>query len=611
MPKSSFGKTPSPARRVFFLLSCRVPAIAFLSGLILITSTLDIAAPFFTQRLIDGIVHSVSAARPLGLPFLFTALAAIFFSVASSRLLRSVYNYRLYKTAAGLEDEVKSAAFQNFLNWDMAALSKSNSGQIIGSLDRGGTAIFVTLYEVLGQNLIPPLVVFLGVFVSLLLKDWIIAVTVFLPLPIYLAIVGRSSTDMHELEQEVNRRFEGVSKECYDIAGNAATVKKFSQEQGESTLQKKLLARARIPQFRAERKWAAIENIQTWIATLGRVTVIGLGGVFVLRHRCTLGEYVLFIALQDMLFVPMGQLSILLPKLRRNLARVESLFEILDQKPRLSDKAQAVALPRLAGNVEFRDLSFRYSDTDQWTLADVNFTVAPGATVALIGPSGSGKSTLMNLLLRCYDPQHGSVFLDGRDIREASQKSLRDQLAVVPQEIDLFSRTVAENIAYGVPNASRAEIEAAARIALADDFICRLSSGYDTVVGERGLRLSGGERQRIGIARAILRNPAILILDEATSHLDTESEYLIQHAVQRAAMGRTCFIIAHRLSTIRHADLVVVLANGGVESVGTHRELWNRSATYRRLHELHGDPRHDVITDQSYETPAFAEVVNR
>jgi ABC-type multidrug transport system fused ATPase/permease subunit len=571
-------------------------------ALILATSGLEISVPFCIQRLIDGIVRSVTGSHALRLSLLFSSLAAIFVLVASSRLLRSLYNYWLYKTAASLEDDAKSSAFENFLNWDMAALCRSNSGQVIGNLDRGGTAIFVTLYEILGQNLVPPLIVFAGVFASLLLKNPIIALVVFLPLPIYLLIVGRFTARMHDLEQEVNQGFEKVSKECYDIAGNAATVKKFSQERNESALQRGLLAKARIPQFRAERHWAGIENVQTWIATLGRVTVIGLGGYFVLQHRCTVGEYVLFIALQDMLFVPLGQLSILLPKLRRNIVRAENLFEILDYQTAITDRNEPLEIAPLRGSVEFRDVSFRYPDADEWTLKSVSLNVAGGTTVALIGRSGTGKSTLINLLLRCYDPQQGSILVDGIDIRDVSQKSLRDQIAAVPQEIDLFSRTVAENIAYSAPHASRAEIETAARVALADDFIGRLEKNYETTVGERGLRLSGGERQRIGIARAILRDPAILILDEATSHLDTESEHFIQRAIELASKGRTCFIIAHRLSTVRHADLVVVFADGRIEAVGNHKELWSSSSTYRRLHELHSDPQHDVITDQSYES---------
>jgi ABC-type multidrug transport system fused ATPase/permease subunit len=587
---------------VLLLLRQKQGKVALLFSLILVTSTLDITVPFLTQHLIDGIVGAVRTHHGLALQSLFISLAGIFLSVAATRILRSVYNFRLFQTIAALEDQVKSAAFENFLRLDTAAHKNANSGQIIGSLDRGGTAAFVTLYEILGQNLVPPLIMFTGIFASLLFKNFYVAACVFLPLPIYLLIVGRFSTSMHELEQEVNRGFETVSKECYDIASNVGTVKRFSQEQRESTLQRKLLAKARIPQFRAERNWAVIENIQTLIATLGRVTVIGLGGYLVMQNRCTIGEYVLFLALQDMLFGPMAQLSILLPKLRRNLARAEGLLEILDQRSALPDAPMARPLHSVAGHVEFNHVSFRYEDADFWTFRNVNFQVPAGATVALIGRSGTGKSTMMNLLLRSYDPQHGSISIDGVDIKTATQESLRKQIAVVPQEVDLFSRTIAENIAYGTPNATPEEIETAARMALAHEFIQRSETGYQTLVGERGLKLSGGERQRLGIARAILRNPRILIMDEATSHLDTESEHLIQRAMERIAKGRTCFIIAHRLSTVRHADMVVVFGKGGIEAIGTHEQLWQESATYRRLHQLHE-------TDDHHNTPHKPELV--
>jgi ABC-type multidrug transport system fused ATPase/permease subunit len=255
----------------------------------------------------------------------------------------------------------------------------------------------------------------------------------------------------------------------------------------------------------------------------------------------------------------------------------------------------------LYGSVELRHVGFRYPGAQEWTLQNVSLTVPAGSTIALIGRSGTGKSTLINLLLRCYDPQQGSILIDNVDIRQVSQDSLRHQIAVVPQEVDLFARTIAENIAYSSPDATKEEIEAAARMALAHDFIASCELGYETVIGERGLRLSGGERQRIGIARAILRNPEILVLDEATSHLDTESERLIQRAMERVAKDRTCFVIAHRLSTVRHADMVVVFSNGGVEAVGTHQDLWHRSSTYRLLYEQHSNIDHDLITEQSYE----------
>ncbi|HEX4770581.1 MAG TPA: ABC transporter ATP-binding protein [Bryobacteraceae bacterium] len=592
----------SSAGRVLGLLKRKKGTTAVLLALILVTSTLEITIPFLTQRLIDGIIRSVKGLDHFALPALFASLAAIFVSVAATRVLRSVYNYKLFKTVTCTEDEVKGAAFENFLHSDMETLAKTNSGQVMGCLDRGAAAIYIILFEIFGQNLVPPLIIFTGVFGALLLKSWIIALTVFLPLPIYMIIVGRFSAPMHELEQEVNSGFERVGKEYYDIASNVVTVKKFSQEKREAGVQRELLSGARVPQYRAERNWAVIENIQTIIATAGRVIVIGLGGYFVLKSRCTLGEYVLFIALQDMLFGPMGQLSILLPKLRRNLARVEGLFEVLDRKHKIKDDPNAAPLPPLRGSVDVRNLSFRYPGAENWILRDVSFTVPAGATVALIGRSGTGKTTFMNLLLRCYDPQHGSISIDGIDIRLATQESLRNQIAVVPQEVDLFSRTIAENISYGSAHATTSDVESAARTALAHDFIRRSEEEYQTVVGERGLRLSGGERQRIGIARAILRDPEILLLDEATSHLDTESEHLIQRAMQRVARDRTCFIIAHRLSTVRHADLVVVFANGGVEAIGTHSKLMHCSPTYAKLHSVHSDPADDRISDESYDS---------
>jgi ABC-type multidrug transport system fused ATPase/permease subunit len=263
------------------------------------------------------------------------------------------------------------------------------------------------------------------------------------------------------------------------------------------------------------------------------------------------------------------------------------LFEILEEGRKVCDAQDATALGPVKKSIEVRGLSFGYAGSERKALQNVNLDVLAGSTVALIGMSGSGKSTLVSLLQRLYDPQQGSILIDGRDIREVTQKSLRDQIAVVPQEIDLFSRSIAENIAYGCEGLTASQIETEARMAQAHDFIMRCESGYQTQVGERGTKLSGGERQRIGIARAIARDPKILILDEATSHLDNESERLIHLAMEKLTTGRTCFIIAHRLSTVRNADKVVVFNEGEVEAVGTHEELWAKSPTYRKLHGIH------------------------
>jgi len=590
--------------KVISLMGRHGRTLAGLLVLILIAAGLDIAVPFLTRTVIDNVVQSLrsSFAKSLGagggaVRTLLLAALAIFAATAVTRLLRSFYNYRLFRAVSQSEDEAKNAAFANFLSLDTEFHSNVNTGEIVGALDRGGTAIFVVLYEVLGQNLVPPLLVAVGVLTALVLKNPLIAAIVFLPLPAYILIVGRLKQNMQKLELQVTRAFETVTSESYDIASNVRVVKKFSQEREEAATQRRLLNIARGKQFRGERLWALIENIQTLIATAGRVGVIAAGGFLVLNHRCTIGDYVLFIALQDMVYGPISQLSIILPKLHRNLSRAERLFEILEAPRQVTDAPAAQLLAGAEHSIEFRNVSFTYPGAQRPALRDVSFKVPSGAMVALIGPSGSGKSTLMNLLQRLYDPQFGGISIDGVDIRQLRQSSLRDHIAVIPQEIELFSRTIAQNIAYGRESLSQSNLERAARMAQAHGFIEGCDNSYQTSVGERGMRLSGGERQRLGIARAIAHDPKILILDEATSNLDNESERLIQVAFEDLMPGRTSFVIAHRLSTVRKADMVVVFSEGAVEDVGTHDELWSRSPTYQKLHGLHvaeRRPRHRV-----------------
>jgi ABC-type multidrug transport system fused ATPase/permease subunit len=572
------------ARRVALLLRGHLRTVAWLTTLVLIAAALDIAVPFLSQQLIDRVLRSLQAPQTNEYGWLLKAGIAIFAATAFTRCLRSFYNYQLFQTAAAVEDKVKSQAFANFLELDSSYQKRVNTGEVVGSLDRGGTAIFIVLYEIFGQNLVPSLVIFLGVICSLVAKNGWIACAVIVPLPAYVLLVSRFGARMQKHEQQVTEAFENVSKEAYDISSNVAVVKKFSQEEQESGRQRDLLKKARARQFAAERLWALVENTQTCVSTLGRVAVICAGGYLVVSRRCSVGDYVLFIALQDMVYGPISQLSIILPKLRRNLSRCERLFEILDQRSTVEDREGAIEMETVHHSIEFRNVSFRYAGADRWTLHNVSFFVPAGSTVALIGKSGTGKSTLVNLLQRCYDPQQGAIFIDGTDIRTVKQRSLRRQIAVVPQEVDLFSRPIHENIAYGSVGTVRHEVEYAARVAQAHEFILGCERGYETNVGERGLSLSGGERQRIGIARAVLRDPSILILDEATSHLDTESEQLIQNATDKIISGRTSFVVAHRLSTVRNADMVVVFAEGGVEAVGRHEDLWEISPMYRRLY---------------------------
>jgi ABC-type multidrug transport system fused ATPase/permease subunit len=570
--------------------------LAGLALLILVATGLDLTVPFLTRGLIDRIVHMLGDHGQSSLQILVVAGISIFAATAATRILRSVYNYQLLKAASQSEDEVKCAAFLNLLKQDTAYHNAINTGEIVGALDRGGTAIYVVLYEIIGQNLLPPLLIVVGVLTALILKNPWMALLVSLPLPAYVLAISRMGKRLENHETEVSNAFEAVTKESYDIASNVRVVKKFAQEVRESHSQRSLLRKARRKHHDGELLWAFVENAQTFIATAGRVGVIAFGGYLVLSRQCSVGDYVLFISMQDMVYGPISQLSIIVPKLRRNLSRTEKLFEILESKSEILDPADTRRLQPVSQGVEFKDLCFAYAGTDRRTLDKVSFSVPAGATVALIGVSGSGKSTLMNLLQRLYDPQSGGIEIDGVNIRNVTQQSLREQIAVVPQEVELFSRSILENIRYGLNGVTREDVENAARMAQAHEFIMRCEGGYDAPVGERGAKLSGGERQRIGIARAILRNPKILILDEATSHLDNESERLIQLALEDLTRERTCFVIAHRLSTVHKADLVVVFAEGGIEAIGTHEQLWDSSPTYRKLHGQHGsDKRAKVV----------------
>jgi ABC-type multidrug transport system fused ATPase/permease subunit len=270
---------------------------------------------------------------------------------------------------------------------------------------------------------------------------------------------------------------------------------------------------------------------------------------------------------------------------RRALARAERLFRVLDEKPLVVDKPDAAELPLFKKEIRFEGVNFSYRK-EREVLRDMNVIIPTGKMVALVGRSGSGKTTFVNLLLRSFDPQSGQILLDAYDLRDVTQKSLRAQMAMVSQEVELFSRTISENIAYGKPEATPHEIAEAARLAYAHDFIMKTPEGYQTMVGERGIKLSGGERQRVGIARAILRNPRILILDEATSHLDTESERMVQKATQHLTSGRTTIVIAHRLSTVLHADKILVFDRGRIVGEGRHEELLKTNEVYARLYKL-------------------------
>ncbi len=320
------------------------------------------------------------------------------------------------------------------------------------------------------------------------------------------------------------------------------------------------------------------------VTALGVGLFILLGGRDVLQGRMTSGDFIAFFAALGSVFGPLNRLSKAAGDIQTSLAGAVRTFEFMDHLPEVKDPEGAAEMPPIEGNVIFDDISFSY-DGEQTVIHNVSFDAKPGEVVALVGVSGAGKTTLINLLLRFYDVSDGRICIDGVDIRSVTQASLRSQIGLVTQETILFNDTVASNISFGRKNYSREEIVEAAKAANAHEFIRELPNGYDTIIGERGMLLSGGQRQRLAIARTLLKNPAIFILDEATSSLDSKSESLIQEALERLIKGRTTFIIAHRLSTIQNAGKIVVLDKGRIQAVGRHAELYSGSPIYRSLYE--------------------------
>ena len=431
-------------------------------------------------------------------------------------------------------------------------------------------------------NFLPTLLYLVLSVAAMLRLEWhmAIAVIVFAPLP---ALIGAwAAPEQEQRERRLVERWNSIYGRFNEVLAGMMTVKGFAMEEEEK---RRFLAGVRegnVVVRRGVRTDNYTGTLRSLAATAARLAALAIGGYFVYRGEMTLGTLVAFLGYIGGLFGPVQGLTNTYQTLRRATVSLEAIFNILDADDVVADNPGAADIRPLRGEVEFRSMSFGYQPGSS-VLRNINLTVRAGETVALIGPSGSGKTTMATLLQRFYRVSEGAITIDGVDIRDMTQHSLRSQIGVVFQDAHLFNDTVRANIAYGRPDASQEEVESAARAAQAHGFIMNLPEGYDTIVRERGSRLSAGERQRIAIARALLKNPPILILDEATSALDGDSEHLIQRALKALLRGRTAFVIAHRLSTVRDADRIVVIKDGEIAEAGNHSELLTQGGYYASL----------------------------
>jgi subfamily B ATP-binding cassette protein MsbA len=545
---------------------------------LIIWSLISLAMPYAARYLVDSVFVTYSRTE-------LNRMTAILFGLfIVQALIGYGQNYLIHFLSQRVIADLRLAIQQHLLHLPLRFFKDSRVGEIVSRVTNDVTTLQVVLTET-PIALLRQIVTIIGGIVLMASMHWQLTLLIFIIVPPLILLGIFFGRKVEKLSTLIQDRLANAISVLEESISGIRIVKSFTRERFEEKRFKDRIEETFDTTMDRTRVRAAFIPLVSLLGFMAVTAIMWLGGQFVLNQTLTPGELLAFLFYMIMVAAPLGEFAGVYTQIREAIGAAARIFEIMEASSEPEQSKEANPLPPINGTVKFHNVSFGY-EPDELILKEINLTVQPSEIIALVGPSGVGKTTMVNLIPRFFDPLEGWIEIDGHRITDVTLQSLRSQIGLVPQETFLFGGTISENIAYGSPESPRQEIVAAAKAAYAHEFIEGLQKGYDTEVGERGVRLSAGQRQRIAIARALLKNPRILILDEATSALDSESEQMVQKALEVLMRNRTTFVIAHRLTTIQNADRILVLEEGKIVEDGPHDELISKGGIYHHLWSL-------------------------